>query len=592
MIPYFFDSIESILIMIVFVPIVLFITLFVKVSGLKRKLKKVTEDLDALKILRPEGTKESLNTGNHTPTLVSVLPKVQSVAAPQPLNLPKETAETGSFGMWFKENLILKVGVLMVLIGFGWFVSYAFIHDWIGPVGRIALGLVTGALVTAFGTLRLGKNVNQGNTFTILGTAIAIISILAGQYIYNFFDPPIISLGIIFIISLYTSLVAMAYSQEKLAIYGIVIAFLAPYISGAFIDPVLLSTYLLVISIGMIWISLVKKWHYINAVGITGILLFGLSHFFGGNPADSKYTVLLISYLTSAVYLLISLGGLIRHNEKANASNLYITIVNTLIILGMTINIVPTIYQSLVIAGWMLVYAISGFIVFIKTMEEKLFYIHALVSVVLLGIATSIELSGPTLVIAFAIEAAIISIASYVVTGNNKNAENLFVLMALPAFLSLPSLTSIKWQFTVMQSDFVVLLSMAVTLGVLGLFLKTISKNFPSKGYPIAIIASSFYFYAIIWLSLHTLVDPDTAVLISLFVYTVVGLATHFSGIFKQNSLVKNYGMVLLVCVVARLVLVDVWQMDIVLRVITFVVIGVLFISTAFISKKQKAVAI
>jgi uncharacterized membrane protein len=81
--------------------------------------------------------------------------------------------------------------------------------------------------------------------------------------------------------------------------------------------------------------------------------------------------------------------------------------------------------------------------------------------------------------------------------------------------------------------------------------------------------------------------DSDSAVFLSLFVYTITGLTTHFYGLFNHSTGLKKYGMTLLILVVARLVLVDVWHMELLLRVVTFIVLGIMFMSTAFISKSQ-----
>ena len=332
----------------------------------------------------------------------------------------------------------------------------------------------------------------------------------------------------------------------------------------------------------------------INSVGITGILLYSLTYFGGGiHLYSGKYILLAISYTTSFIYLAVSLWSLVKEGSKTTIENTYLTIVNTLVVLGVTTQIVPTIYQSLTIACWMLVYIVSGFLVFAKTKNEKLFYIHSLVAVLLLGIATSIELKGPTLVIAFAIEAAIISLVTYIVTESSKTSQNMFYLMLLPGILSLRSLDSYKWVSGVFHSDFAVLFVVGLVFAILGLFYKKIHKSSSNEQglSGVSFILSTFYLYALIWLSTHSvLYSKDTAVFLSLFVYTVVGLVTHFRGIFSQNSLLKNYGTVLLVCVVLRLLFVDIWNMALPLRVVTFIVLGVLFMSTAFISKKQKSV--
>jgi hypothetical protein len=291
------------------------------------------------------------------------------------------------------------------------------------------------------------------------------------------------------------------------------------------------------------------------------------------------------------LYLIVSIWNLIKNKDKAGGGEIYLTLVNTAILLMFTIKIVPAVYQSLVIAGWMLVYAISGFFVFNQTKNENLFFVHSMISILLLAIATSIELSGQTLVIAFAIEAAIISVSAFIVTSKISVSERLGLLMIPSILMSFQSISSREWANGIFHSDFVVLLVLAVVLGVLGIFYKsnTNSEEGSVAVYFTTISASTFYIFALVWLVSHSVItNDDSAVFFSLFVYTVVGLWTHFAGIFKGNSGLKKYGMTLLILVVARLVLVDVWNMELVLRVITFIVLGIMFMSTAFISKNQK----
>ena len=77
--------------------------------------------------------------------------------------------------------------------------------------------------------------------------------------------------------------------------------------------------------------------------------------------------------------------------------------------------------------------------------------------------------------------------------------------------------------------------------------------------------------------------------MVSLVVYTLAGLATHFYGKMHQRKGFEYYGGAVLGCVVARLLLVDVWGMELTGRIITFFLIGTLLVSTAFIGRKKKA---
>lgn len=564
--------------------------IFTKISKLENSIKVLQSEIFYLK-----------KPGASVPTQTTPVVAEQYAPAPQQFEPAKvlevrrsveaEAQSNIDIGEWFRENLILKIGVLMLLAGFGWFVSYAFIHNWIGPVGRITLGVLAGTLITIFGTIRLYKDKTQGIAFTILGSALVIITVLAGQYFYDFFSPLSV-LFIVFLVSLYVSFSAFAHSLENLAVYGLLVSLTAPYFSHTReMDPVVMYLYLFVISATTIWVAVAKNWRTTMPIGVTGVLLYSLTFFWGNSDfLSTKYTILLISYITAIMYLVVNISSLIKNQIKISGGDVYLTIVNTATIIGITMAIVPTIYQSLTIAGWMLVYAFSGFFVFSKTKNEKMFFIHSLISILLLAIATTIELSGHTLVIAFAIEAAVIIVASYVVTEKIKISANFAFLMIVPFIMSLPSFISSKWDTGVMHSDFAVLAVVAGVLLALGIFFRLNKENETEefKINHLMFILSTFYVYSLIWLSSGAMFqNSDMAVFVSLFIYTIIGLITHFTGLFKHHVVLKNYGMVLLVLVVLRLVVVDVWNMELSLRIVTFIVLGIMFISTAFISKSQ-----
>src|SRR3989344_9378362 len=80
---------------------------------------------------------------------------------------------------WVKADWPLKVGALLIILGFVWLVTYAFLNNWIGPFGRITLGLITGSAVMAFGNRWVDRSKKQGHVLVALGSAIMLISIHA-----------------------------------------------------------------------------------------------------------------------------------------------------------------------------------------------------------------------------------------------------------------------------------------------------------------------------------------------------------------------------------------------------------------------------
>ncbi len=575
-----------------FVYIVLFFVLFKRIRVLNERVDSLSNKNNINKQSSAVVSPEIKSNSPLAEYVSAAKPEFQQKSIPVPMS-PTEESQS-DLSDWFRENTILKIGIMMILLGFGWFVSYAFIHNWIGPVGRITIGVVLGSLITIFGTIRLSKNRVQGNAFTILGTALVIITVLAGEYYYSFFSPLVVLL-IVFLVSLYVVLSSVIYSDEKLAFYGVLVSLLAPYISHTTgMDNIVLFLYLSAISISTIWVSIAKNWKSIILTGLTGVLMYSTSNVFAASfyQIEMKYLLLFIAYGISLIYMFTEMWIIIKNKFDTSGSELYISVINSILILGFTNKIVPKVFQSLTLSFWMIVFAVTGFLVFIKTRNQKLFYIHSCISIFFLAVATSIELSGPTLVIAFAIESAIIAITGYLVTNDIKISEYLSATISLPAILSLSSIASNKWNQGIMHSDFVVLAVMGLILAILAVFYRlNVNENDTSqdiKLYQFYLIVSSFYALVLVWLCSHALIsDNDTAVFISLLVYTVTGLGTYFSGVFNKKNFLKKYGTTLLVLVVLRLLIVDVWRMELSLRIVTFIVLGVLFISTAFISKNR-----
>lgn len=89
-----------------------------------------------------------------------------------------------------------------------------------------------------------------------------------------------------------------------------------------------------------------------------------------------------------------------------------------------------------------------------------------------------------------------------------------------------------------------------------------------------------------VWRITHSVVpSADIAVVVALFIYTVTGLGLYITGRSHASRALRISGILLLALVVARLVLVDVWSMETLPRIATFLGIGFLFMVTALLEK-------
>jgi hypothetical protein len=237
----------------------------------------------------------------------------------------------------------------------------------------------------------------------------------------------------------------------------------------------------------------------------------------------------------------------------------------------------------------MLVFSVGSFAVYTKTINRTPFFIYGAVTAGLLFAATAAELSGPILTLAFTVEVtAILLLARQIVA--RQMSEKMVWLFTLPVVLSLGSFVSSAWNTGFLHGDFFTLVAVGGALGIVGLAYKQTKDAADAENYwAETLIGIEFlYLLSVIWLVLHAVLSDDVATTVSLIVYTVLGLSFLVVGRIKESKFWQLCGGVLLGAVVLRLLLIDVWQMDLVGRIITFFVVGTLLISTAFIKKVKK----
>lgn len=125
------------------------------------------------------------------------------------------------------------VGAVMVVIGIAYGIKYAYDNNWIGPQGRLAIGVFLG--IAALGAAEHFRRRNWLPLFqTLTGVGIAIF------YICVFFSFQVYHLsgqgtafGLAILVTLLAIVMAVAHDAIAIAILGVV---------GGFLSPVLLST--------------------------------------------------------------------------------------------------------------------------------------------------------------------------------------------------------------------------------------------------------------------------------------------------------------------------------------------------------------
>ncbi len=491
-----------------------------------------------------------------------------------------------AFISWLKQDILVKVGALLLLMSLAWFVTYAFANNWIGPVGRIMIGLMVGVSILILGTIRIRLFSSQGAIFTAVGSTTVILTTSAAQYIYEMFSP-MSALVIMFTMVVYVAFVSLQYERSSLAYVSLISALLAPFIiNSSSADPLQLMLYLLLVVIGTLWVVWRLRVEKITLVALLGVIFYTFAVY----GLDTG-VALLFACLFTGIFFITNIISLIRrysdwvspvHVTTALLTGVYLTV--------SVISLAPSEWVSSYLLVWTLVFAYGSYIVFVRTLNKIPFYIYSATSLVLLGTATAYELSGAWLTIMLTAEVLAMVILIARVSKERKYINLATMLFVVPGILTIDHISSYRWFNDLPVDDFLALVAFTSALVVAGVersrvLNKPDESHILESGQGVLYSVAGIYTSIIIWLVFHSIFSETMATMLALILYSVTGLLLYITGKAQSDSYVKKAGIVILVFVVLRLLIVDVGELDMAGRIITFLVIGLMFMSTAFLPK-------
>jgi uncharacterized membrane protein len=173
---------------------------------------------------------------------------------------------------WFN-----RIGILAVLIGMAWFLKFAIDNHWIGPLGRVVIGLIAGAGLIAWSQRFLAKGyVAFSYSLKAVGSGTLYLSLWAAFSLYQLI-PSGVAFAAMIAVTAFNGYLAWLQDAELLALYAIV---------GGLSTPLLLSTgenhevalfsYLLMLDVAVLVLTALRSWSRILVGAYAGTVLFVL----------------------------------------------------------------------------------------------------------------------------------------------------------------------------------------------------------------------------------------------------------------------------------------------------------------------------
>jgi uncharacterized membrane protein len=268
---------------------------------------------------------------------------IPAIETPKPKHefLPPPEVKKASFSernpdleKFIGENLFNKIGIVILVLGMGFFLKYAIDKDWINEIGRVSIGFLCGGLLVGVAH-RLRKSFSTFSSVLVGGgVAILYFTVTIGFHEYQLFSQTLAFILTILITG-FTVLLSLSYNRVELAIFAILGGFGAPFmVSTGEGNYIVLFTYILTLNIGMLVLAYYKKWPIINIICYAfTIILFGgwLTSKVLNN--DSKHVpylgALVFASLFYLVFLLMNIINNIKEKTDFNALEIGILLSNT-----------------------------------------------------------------------------------------------------------------------------------------------------------------------------------------------------------------------------------------------------------------------
>jgi uncharacterized membrane protein len=181
--------------------------------------------------------------------------------------------ETLIGGRWLN-----RIGIIALISAVTFFLKYAFDSNWIGPSGRVAIGILLGAAMLPWSHWLLERGYAYfSEGMAGLGAAVLYLSVWAGCQYYRLFSLDV-GFAAMIVITAGMAAVALGRNSQRIALLSLFGGFLTPVLVSEGKDAqVVLFTYILILGAGLLLIEMRRDWRSLTPVSF----LLSLIYFWG-----------------------------------------------------------------------------------------------------------------------------------------------------------------------------------------------------------------------------------------------------------------------------------------------------------------------
>jgi uncharacterized membrane protein len=314
------------------------------------------------------------------------------------------------------ENLISKIGIAILVLAIGFFVKYAIDNDWIGPVGRVGVGLLCGAVLIGLAH-RLRKQYKAFSSVLIGGgLAVLYFTIALAYHQYHLLGQDI-AFVLMLIVTAFSVLLSLLYDREELAIIALVGGFVTPFlVSNGSGDYIVLFTYLLILNTGLLLIAYYKAWRLLNGlafgftVALFGSWLIALPEGTGRSVYSGGAGFATAFY---GLFFVANVARTIKEKKKFIATDFLILLLNTCLYFGVSLYFLSKLglenYKGLYCAIMGVVHIVLSWLLFRRqSVDKNILYLLIGITLSFVSLTAPLQLHGHYITLFWASESVLL----------------------------------------------------------------------------------------------------------------------------------------------------------------------------------------
>ncbi len=517
------------------------------------------------------------------------------------------------------SHILNRIGIAALLIGISYFLKFAFDNNWIGPAGRVTIGLLAGITVVLWSE-RFRAQGYQAFSYSLkaVGVGALYLSLWASFQVYNLIPG---SAAFVMMLAVTAATAAMAWAQDAQLLAAFAL-------TGGFTTPLLLSTgqnrelalfaYVALLDVSTLLLIVFKPWRALLLISYAGTLLLYIGWYSSFYDRSQIGLTLVFATLFFAIFAIAPLVACQPESESSLFASLpaVLAFINAVVYFLQSYAMVQEVdktymaWFALVLAA---IYILLSRWVQIRSInhaaQRTLHFLHLAVALGFITVAIPIRLDAHWITIGWFVEAGVLL---WVADRIESDVLNVFALAALALgvvrLLMLDNFTTTQLIFNMRMATY------AIAVAVLGAVSWYASRRIDEAARTVASVAvvalnilaltalshevSDYYSrqlselhlpynrrnfsYAADWRRIQIARDFTFSAL-----WMAYGAMLMVIGFLRRSAFVRWQALLLIALTIVKVFIFDVSQLDRGYRIVSFIVLGVLLLAISFVYQRD-----